>query len=149
MKIRLLSMLVGLAIAAGMLAVAGPIQSAKAAECTPWPSCFGAAYQVAGTPDNSLWEWTGDPSNGGTAIRSVPNHYTLWVGCQANNGPQEDGKYNVYPSVPARTWDFAWDTGLGRFVWVYDWWMNTPHEMAAYNWYSWPDSAHHCNFPPQ
>jgi hypothetical protein len=151
-KKRLLTMLVGLAMAAAVLVITGPAQSARAAECTPWPSCFGSAYQVTGTPDNSLWEWTGDPSSGGSAIRSVSNGYTLWVGCQANDGPQEDNEYNVYPSVPAKTWDFAYDSGLGRFVWVYDWWMNTPQEKAAYNWYSWPDSAHHCNFgtpPPE
>lgn len=119
---------------------------AQAAACTPWPSCFGAPYQVSGTPDNSLWEWSDSPSLGGTALRSVGNGYTLIVGCQANNGPQQDNKYNVYPSAPSRTWDFAYDSGLGRFVWVYDWWMNTPPQMAAYNWYSWPDAAHHCNF---
>lgn len=145
-------MLAGLAMAAGMLTVIGPAQEASAALCTPWPSCFGTAYQVSGTPDNSLTEWTGSPTGGGAVIRTIPNGYTLWVGCQANDGPQEDGEYNVYPSVPSKTWDFAWDSGLGRFVWVYDWWMNTPPQQAAYNWYSWPDSAHHCNFgnpPPE
>src|SRR5215469_14559463 len=116
----------GLAVAtlAAML-VAVPASPADASLCSPWPSCFGAAYQVTGTPDNSLWEWSDSPSNGGTAIRSVANGSTLWVGCQADNGPQEDNEYNVYPSVPAQTWDFAWDSGLSRFVWVYDWWMNT------------------------
>ncbi len=34
----------------------------------------------------------------------------------------------------------------GQFVWVYDRWMNTPPQEAAHGWYSWPDSAHHCNF---
>jgi hypothetical protein len=118
--------------------------------CSPWPKCFGAPYQVTGTPDNSLWEWSDNPSNGGAAIRTVPNGYTLWVGCQANDGPPEDGKYNIYPTVPSRTWDSSWDSGLSRFVWVYDWWMNTPPQQAAYDWYSWPDAAHHCNFtaPP-
>ena len=137
--------LLALAAVASAIAI-GPALPAKASPCTPWPSCFGAAYQVSGTPDNSLWEWTDSPSSGGTAIRSVGNGYTLWVGCQANDGPQEDGEYNVYPTVPSQTWDFAWDPGLGQYVWVYDWWMNTPAQNAAYNWYSWPDSARHCNF---
>jgi hypothetical protein len=151
MRRRLSTMLAGLVMAAGAVTIFGQAQ-ANAALCSPWPSCFGTAYQVTGTPDNSLWEWSGSPTGGGTAIRSVSNGYTLWVGCQANNGPQEDGKYNVYPSVPSKTWDFTWDSGLGRFVWVYDWWMNTPPQKSAYSWYSWPDSAHHCNFgnpPPQ
>ncbi len=141
---RLAALLAGLALAAGTLvALSAP---ASASTCTPWPSCFGAAYQVTGTPDNSLWEWTYSPSLGGSTIRTIPNGYTLWVACQANDGPQEDGKYNVYPTVPSTTWDFAWDSGNSRYVWVYDWWMNTPPQQAAYNWYSWPDSAHHCNF---
>jgi hypothetical protein len=147
---RLLTLLAGLSLVATMFLVHA--RPAAAALCSPWPSCFGAAYQVAGTPDNSLTEWTGDPANGATTIRTITNGYTLWVGCQANDGPQEDGKYNVYPSVPATTWDFAWDSGLSRFVWVYDWWMNTPAENAADNWYSWSSPAKHCNFntsPPE
>jgi hypothetical protein len=110
----------------------------------PWP-CSGAPYQVTGTA-GSLPEWTLNPKGGWTEIGTIPNGYTLWVSCQANDGPQENHKYNVYPSVPSRTWDRTWDSGKGRFVWVYGWWMNTPPEEAAYNWYSWPDSAHHCNF---
>lgn len=137
-----------LAVAAGTLVIglAGP---AKASPCTPWPSCFGAAYQVSGTPDNSLVEWTTSPALGGSIVRSVPNGTTLWVGCQANDGPQEDGEYNA-PGVPSQTWDFTWDPGISQYVWVYDWWMNTPPQQAAYNWYSWPDTARHCNFnaPP-
>jgi len=132
----------------GSLIVLGGVSTAKASPCTPWPGCFGTPYQVTGTPDNSLTEWTGSPSLGGTAITSVPNGYTLVVGCQANDGPQEDGEYNVYPSAPSTTWDFAWDSGSGRFVWVYDWWMNTPPQQAAYSWYSWQDSSRHCNFSP-
>src|SRR6185437_13052874 len=120
--------------------------SAAANVCSPWPGCFGTAYQVTGTSHNSLAEWTYSPAAGGTVVRSVPNGTTLIVGCQANDGPQEDNKYNVYPSVPSRTWDFVWDGGISRFVWVYDWWMNTPLQQSSYNWYSWPDSAHHCNF---
>jgi surface antigen len=139
------------AVIAGPLLLAGSAvlafsPPAQASPCTPWPSCFGTAYQVTGTSDNSLWEWTYSPNLGGSAIRSIPNGYTLWVGCQANNGPQEDNKFNIYPSVPSTTWDFAWDGGVNRYVWVYDWWMNTPPQKAAYNWYSWADSAHHCNF---
>jgi lysophospholipase L1-like esterase len=142
---RLLCILGGLVLATSIAVVAasGP---ASAASCSPWPACFGTGYQVTGTPDNSLAEWTNSPALGGSAIRSVSNGYTLFVGCQANNGPQEDSKYNVYSTVPSTTWDFAWDGGLGRFVWVYDWWMNTPPQQSADGWYSWPDAAHHCNF---
>jgi hypothetical protein len=133
---RLACLLGGLTLTMGIfIAASGP---AGAASCSPWPSCFGAAYQVSGTPDNSLWEWNNSPSLGGSAIRAIPNGYTLIVGCQANDGPQEDGKYNSYPTVPSTTWDFAWDGGLSRYVWVYDWWMNTPPQQAAY----------HCNFGP-
>jgi hypothetical protein len=132
------------AVVSGVVVFVAP---ASASPCTPWPSCFGTTYQVTGTPDNSLWEWSNSPSLGGTAIRAIPNGWILWVGCQANNGPQEDGKYNA-TNVPSLTWDYAWDSNIGRFVWVYDWWMNTPPQKAAYNWYSWPDSAHHCNFAP-
>ncbi len=134
-----------LALAAGLLGI-GSASPALASVCSPFPSCTGAApYQVTGTPDNSLSEWTNSPALSGSIVRSVPNGTTLWVVCQANDGPQEDGKYNA-ANVPSRTWDFSWDAGLGRYVWVYDWWMNTPPQNAAYNWYSWPDAAHHCNF---
>jgi hypothetical protein len=149
LRTRLVRQLAGVAtcllLAAGLagVAVAPP---ARAAVCAPWPSCFGTAYQVSGTSDNSLWEWTNDPQHGGSAIRAVPNGYTLLVRCQANDGLQEDGEYNIHWTVPSTTWDLAWDTGLGRTVWVYDWWMNTPPQQGAYNWYSWPDSGHHCNF---
>ena len=136
--------LLALATVASAFAICSALP-AKASPCSPFPSCFGSAYQVSGTPDNSLWEWTGNPSGGGTAIRPVANGYTLVVGCQANNGPQEDDEYNA-PGVPSQTWDLAWDSGLGRFVWVYDWWMNTPPQNAAYNWYSWPEQSRHCNF---
>jgi hypothetical protein len=131
--------------AIGVIGLASP-DPANANVCSPWPSCFGGTYQVTGTADNALTEWTFSPSMGGTAIRSVANGYSLVVGCQANDGPQEDGKYNVNPTVPSTTWDFAWDAGLSRFVWVYDWWMNTPSQNANYSWYSWPDSSRHCNF---
>jgi hypothetical protein len=142
---RLLAGVVGLvaAVASSLVLAGAP---AQAAPCTPWPSCFGTVYQVTGTPDNSLTEWTNSPSLGGTTVRSVANGTSLVVGCQANNGPQEDNEYNVYPSVPSRTWDFVYDSGLARFVWVYDWWMNTPPQNASYSWYSWPDAAKHCNF---
>lgn len=127
----------------------GLASSGQASPYSPWPICFGAAYQVTGTPDNSLAEWTNSPNLGGSIVRYVTNGTTLWVACQANDGPQEDGKYNA-TNVPSKTWDFTWDPGLARYVWVYDWWMSTPPQKAAYNWYSWPDSAHHCNFngPP-
>lgn len=140
-----------MALAAGLLGISSA-SPALANVCSPFPSCIGAApYQVSGTPDNSLSEWTNSPALSGSIVRSVSNGYTLWVVCQANDGPQEDGKYNA-ANVPSRTWDFTWDTGLSRYVWVYDWWMNTPAQNAADNWYSWPDAAHHCNFgtpPPQ
>ena len=142
----LVSSLTCTALLAALVSFIGTVSAgpANASPCSPWPSCFGGTYQVTGTPDNSLTEWTFSPSLGGSAIRSVANGYTLVVGCQANDGPQEDGKYNVYPSVPSTTWDFAWDGGLGRYVYVYDWWMNTPPE--THNGYSWTNSAWHCNF---
>ena len=139
---RLAVLLFGLTLTAATLT--GLSAPATASQCTPFPSCFGTAYQVTGTSDNSLWEWTYSPATDGSAIRSVPNNYTLWVSCQANNGPQEDGKYNVNPSVPSTTWDYAWDPGISSYVWVYDWWMNTPQQQAAYGWYSWSDAPHRC-----
>jgi hypothetical protein len=143
---RLALLFGGLALAAGTLV--GVSVSANASICNPWPSCAGGAgyYQVSGTPDNSLWEWTYSPSAGGQKIRTIPNGYALWIFCQANNGPQEDGKYNIYPSVPSTTWDEGWDGTLGRTVWVYDWWMNTPAQNAPDDWYSWSSSDLHCNF---
>jgi len=132
------------ALIAALLAVARP-GSAQAAVCSPWPTCFGAAYQVSGAPDNALGEWTYSPSDGGTEIRTIANGTTLYVGCQANNGPQEYGEWDA-TNVPSRTWDFGWDPGLQRYVWVYDWWMNTPEQTAANDWYSWSASSMHCNF---
>lgn len=139
-----------LAASGFVLAVGEP--AATASICTPFPRCFGTPFQVSGTPDNSLTEWTDSPLNGGKPAGSEPNGATLWVDCQANNGPQEDGKFNA-PAVPSRTWDFAYDPATGQFVVVYDWWMNTPPQRAAFNWYSWSNGAPNpadspCNFVP-
>jgi hypothetical protein len=126
---------------------------ASANVCSPWPGCFGVTYHVTGTPANSpLDEWSGNPNNGGRILGTVPNNTPLTVACQANNGPQEDGQYNIYPTVPSRTWDFVWDGTNNRFAWVYDWYMSTPPQAARFNWYSWaeyknPDgSESYCNF---
>ena len=145
--------LLALATVAAAIAI-GSALPAKASVCTPFPSCFGAPFQVSGTPDNALWEWTAAPTPSGnpsppgaaTPIRTVPNGYTLYVGCQTNVGPQEDGEVNYHDGVyyASQTWDYAWDPALGKFVWVYDWWMTTPQQNFNYNWYSWPDDAHHC-----
>lgn len=59
------------------LGVAMSGNSAHASYCSPWPTCFGTAYQVTGTPDNSLDEWSNSPLLGGTIVRSVPNGSTL------------------------------------------------------------------------
>ncbi|HLH83791.1 MAG TPA: hypothetical protein VKV38_11045 [Trebonia sp.] len=128
--------LAALSLVAGSV-TAGTAATASAAPCSPWPTCSGGAGYFQAIPfDNALWEANGNPANGNW-IRTIPSGYTLYVFCQANNGPSEDGE-------PGTTWDFAWDAGLQRYVYVYDWWMNTPPEM--YNGYSWPNSAWHCNF---
>lgn len=136
-----------LALAASTLVI-GLTSPAKASTCTPNPQCSQNAYQVTGTPDNSLAEWSAPPGDPGAAVlRSVPNGTTLYVSCQIPDGPQIDLEFNIDPNgayVPSRTWDYVYDPGINQFVWVYDWWMNTPPQQAAYNWYSWPDTAHAC-----
>jgi hypothetical protein len=143
-----------LALVAGASAVAiGLAVPANASTCTPLAGLAEClpAYQVTGTPDNSLVEWGSEPGQPGSfTVGSVPNGTTLYVICQANDGPQQDGEYNA-PGVPSQTYDLVYDPALsqsssGGYAWVYDWWMNTPPQQAAYNWYSWPDRALHCNF---
>jgi hypothetical protein len=114
------------------------------------------AYQVTGTPDNSLAEWSGLPGYGTGVYRSVPNGTTLYLVCQVNNGPQIDPEFNLASDgtyVPSRTWDLVYDPGLpagttSQLAWVYDWWMNNPPQQEAYNWHSWPDAAHRCTNLP-
>jgi hypothetical protein len=53
------------------------------------------AYQVTGTPDNSLAEWSGLPGYGTGVYRSVPNGTTLYLVCQVNDGPQIDPEFNL------------------------------------------------------
>jgi hypothetical protein len=150
--------LLGLAIGAGTLimGLAGP---ASAELCTP--QVVGCttyeAYQVTGTPDNSLAEWAGLPDGNVLFFRSVPNGTTLYLVCQVNDGPQIDPEFNLASDgtyVPSRTWDLVYDPGLpvppggSHLAWVYDWWMNTPPQQEAYNWHSWPDTAHRCTNLP-
>jgi hypothetical protein len=154
---RAAGLLLGLAFAASTLAI-GSALPARAEICTPQqPGCTTyEAYQVTGTPDNSLAEWSGLPGNGTAVLRSVPNGTTVYLVCQVNNGPQIDPEFNLAPDgtyVPSRTWDLVYDPGASSvtnlpLVWVYDWWLNTPPQQAAYNWHSWPDTAHQCTNLP-
>lgn len=145
--------LLALALAGSALAI-GLALPANASICTPnQTGCTTwEAYEVTGTPDNSLVEWTGLPGDGGSVIRSVPNGTTLYFVCQTNIGPQIDPEFNLAADgtyVPSRTWDLVYDPGLppgaGQYAFVYDWWLNTPPQQEAYNWYSWPDAAHQCH----
>jgi hypothetical protein len=81
---------------------------ANASTCTPLAGLAKClpAYQVTGTPDNSLVEWSGEPGSGAWIVGSVPNGTTLYVVCQANDGPQQDGEYNA-PGVPSQTYDLS------------------------------------------
>ena len=148
--------LLALAFGASTLAI-GLALPANASICTDQsPGCTTAeGYVVTGTPDNSLAEWSALPGNG-TVIRSVPNGTFLELVCQINNGPQIDPEFNLAADgtyVPSRTWDLVYDPGLpasagtNQLAWVYDWWLNTPPQQEAYNWYSWSDPAHQCNLP--
>lgn len=153
---RCTSGVVVLALAASTL-VLGLTSPAKASICTPIsPGCTTyEIYQVSGTPDNSLVEWSELPGNGGVILRSAPNGTPLYFICQINDGPQIDPEFNLASDgtyVPSRTWDLVYDPWLSRtqnlqLAWVYDWWLNTPPQQEAYNWYSGPDAAHRCNLP--
>jgi hypothetical protein len=122
------------ALVAGTVVLTGA-SSASAQVCSPFPSCVGKPYHPA-SYDNNLAEWNGRPLAPGSAIVGyVTNAQTLWVVCQANNGPTSDGELS-------NTWDFAWSAYAGRYVWVYDYWMSTP--QIGSNGYS--PGIDHCNF---
>lgn len=129
------------------LTTAAGARPAAALPCAGWPQCSGGAgtFQVSGTPDNDLEEWTYSPSRGGVDLGHRVNGDSLWIICQANDGPQEDSKFNA-PNVPSTTWDYVYDPARQDFVWVYDWWMNTPPQNQADNWYSFSATSLHCNF---
>ncbi len=72
------------------------LKSLALSPCTPWPSCFGGAYQVSGTPDNSLWEWTDSPSNGFSG--AVNATVKSWVGMVHSAADSFDSGYLDYPA---------------------------------------------------
>lgn len=137
---RRMAQLLAAVVASGTLVVGGA-SAAHAAPCSPWPSCGGGeGWFHPQTPDNSLAEWTGNPNAGASIVGYLTNSQNVWVFCQANNGPTEDG-------MLSHTWDFVWSPAANRNVWVYDYWMTTPPIHS--DGYSYDSQGHRyptCNF---